>query len=72
MIYEYFGSKEELYKAVLAEVYGRLSRKEIVLLSEDISCIDAIKKVIALYFEFLKDNPTYVNLILWENLNHGR
>jgi len=72
MIYEYFGSKEELYKTVLAEVYSRLSRKEIILLLEDISSIDAIKKVITLYFEFLRDNPTYVNLILWENLNNGR
>jgi len=72
MIYEYFGSKEELYKAVLAEVYGRLSREEIGLLSEDIPCTDAIRKVIDLYFKYLKNNPTYVNLILWENLNKGR
>lgn len=72
MIYEYFGNKEELYKAVLCTVYGRLGRKEVDLLSEDISCTDAISKIIRLYFEFLRDNPTYVNLILWENLNKGR
>jgi TetR/AcrR family transcriptional regulator len=72
MIYEYFGNKEELYKAVLCTVYGRLSRKEVDLLSEDISCTDAMRKIIRLYFEFLRDNPTYVSLILWENLNKGR
>ncbi len=72
MIYEYFGNKEELYKAVLASVYGRLTQKEVSLLEEDISCVDAIQKIISLYFEFLKNNPTYVNLILWENLNKGR
>ncbi|NLC68421.1 MAG: TetR/AcrR family transcriptional regulator [Clostridiaceae bacterium] len=71
MLYEYFGNKEELYKAVLAEVYGRLSKQEMVLLSGDMSCIDAMKKIIRLYFTFLKDNPTYVNLIIWENLNKG-
>ena len=72
MIYEYFGSKEELYKAVLTTVYSRLSRKETVLLSEDITCTDAIKNIISLYFDFLSENPTYVNMILWENLNKGK
>ncbi|MEN6312900.1 MAG: TetR/AcrR family transcriptional regulator [Clostridiaceae bacterium] len=72
MIYEYFGNKEELYKAVLSSVYGRLSRKEFDLLSEHTSCTDAIKRIIQLQFEFLRDSPTYVNLILWENLNKGK
>lgn len=72
MIYEYFGNKEELYKAVLISVYSRLSIKELGLLSKDISCMEAIGKIISLYFEFLRDNPTYVNLILWENLNKGK
>ena len=71
MIYEYFGNKEELYKTVLADVYTRLSRKEMDVLSENASCIDTIKKVISLYFDHLSQNPTYVNLILWENLNSG-
>lgn len=71
MLYEYFGNKEELYRAVLVEVYSRLSKQEMILLSEDMCCIDAMKKIIKLYFDFLKNNPTYVNLILWENLNKG-
>ena len=71
MIYEYFGNKEELYKIVLANVYSRLSRKEIDVLSEDASCVEIIKKVISLYFDYLSHNPSYVNLILWENLNKG-
>ena len=72
MIYEYFGSKEELYKAVLVEVYSRLSRREVVLLSKDAPCADKIRGIIRLYFEFLQENPSYINMILWENLNKGR
>lgn len=72
MIYEYYGSKEELYKAVLVTVYSRLSRKEMDVLCENVPCTEAIKRIIKLYFEFLRDNPTYVNLILWENLNKGK
>lgn len=72
MIYEYFGSKEDLYKAVLIEVYSRLSRMELGLLKNEGSCIDKIRKIIQMYFEFLRDNPSFVNMILWENLNRGR
>lgn len=71
MIYEYYGSKEELYKSVLCTVYGKLSKKEVDLLSEEVTCKEAIKRIIELQFNFLRDNPTYVNLILWENLNRG-
>jgi AcrR family transcriptional regulator len=72
MIYEYFGSKEELYKAVLARSYSRLSRDEMMLLSKEIPPVEAIGKIVRLYFEFLNSNPEYVNLIMWENLNQGK
>lgn len=72
MIYEYYGSKVDLYKAVLVEVYSRLSRQELGLLSKEESCTDKIRNIIHLYFDFLKDNPSYVNMILWENLNKGK
>ena len=72
MIYEYYGSKEDLYKAVLVEIYSRLGRMETLLLSEKKPSIDIIKDIIKLYFYYLEDNPTYVNLLLWENLNKGR
>ncbi len=72
MIYAYFESKENLYKSVLVTVYSRLTKKEINVLSEDISCKEAIRRVIELYFDFLSNNPTYVSLILWENLNKGQ
>jgi len=71
MIYQYFGSKEGLYKAVLADVYTRLNDIEIGLLSEDIPPKEAVKKLMELHFNYLKENRTYVNLLLWENLNQG-
>jgi AcrR family transcriptional regulator len=72
MIYEYFGSKEELYKAVLVNVYGRLGNLELGVLLEKTSPVDAIRKLIQMYFIFLKENPTYVSLLQWENLNKGK
>ena len=71
MLYEYFGNKEELYRTVLFAVYQRLGEQELNVLSENVSCTDAIRRIIRFYFEYLEQNPTYVNLLLWENLNKG-
>lgn len=72
MLYEYFGNKEDLYKAVLIEVYGRLEIGEMGVLSDKIGAQEAIGQLIRLYFKFLKENTTYVSLLQWENLNEGR
>ena len=72
MIYEYFGNKEELYKAVLVNVYGRLGNLELDILTGISSPVDAIRKLIQMYFLFLKENPSYVSLLQWENLNKGK
>jgi len=71
MIYEYFGNKEGLYKAVLINAYKRLNSVEIWLLSEDTPPKEAIEKLMELHFNYLRENRTYVNLLLWENLNKG-
>lgn len=72
MIYEHFGSKEELYKTVLLDVYKRGREIEEKALTADKDCIQSIKDIIAVYFEFLEANPTFVNMIMWENLNKAK
>ncbi len=69
MIYEYFGNKEELYKTVFSTVYNRLTEIEFKLLETNLHGKEAIEVIIRSYFKYLKENPTYVNLLLWENLN---
>lgn len=72
MIYAYFENKENLYKTVLCEVYSRLSLFENVGEGEESTRTDLIKNVIRKYFYFLQSNPSFVNLVLWENLNECR
>lgn len=69
MIYEYFGNKEQLYTKVFDTVYNRLTKIELELLEKDLQGVNAIETIIRIYFKYLKENPTYVNLLLWENLN---
>lgn len=71
MIYEYFGCKVDLYKKVLEIVYKRIGNYGRAVLSEQDSFEDAVKKVAKFYFDYLSSNPTYVNLLLWENMNEG-
>ena len=68
MIYAYFESKENLYVTVLKIVYSRLAELEKTIDSLA-SPEDAVRKFIPGYFKFLNDNPNFVSLVLWENLN---
>ena len=72
MIYAHFGSKEGLYTAVLKHVYSRLSVTEEVLLAENLSPVDAVRLYIKELFNFLKDNPTFIKMVMWENLNEAK
>jgi TetR/AcrR family transcriptional regulator len=72
MLYHYFGDKEGLYVEVLRTVYSRMEASEMAPLPPDGTTEQAIRAVIARHFEFLADNPDFVKLLLWENLNEGR
>lgn len=72
MIYEYFENKETLYKTVLFRVYKRMEDAEYELLKSDPEGIAFIRAVIGAYFDFLSANPSFVNILMWENLNKGR
>lgn len=71
MIYEYFGNKEELYKTVLEGVYSRLGdcESDVIRLRDSLSPAEAIGSLVRIYFRFLKENPSYVRMVMWENLN---
>ncbi len=71
LIYAHFGSKEGLYSTILDIVYKRLSHYEDIISNIEFCGIDTIRKVVLEYFNFLVTNPTYVRLLLWENLNNA-
>ena len=72
LIYAHFGSKEGLYTAGLEAVYGRLSSCEETLMKTDFDGPEAVRRIILDYFGFLMENPSFVRLVLWENLNGAR
>lgn len=71
MIYAHFESKENLYVHVIDEIYRRMSEEESNLISQHMDCIEAVNKVIEHYFKFLTENPAFVKIVMWENLNEA-
>lgn len=73
LIYKYFGNKESLYKTVFVIVYDRFSKIEQEIFTfSDCDYRTRIKKFVEMEFKYCMENPTYVRLIMWENLNHAK
>ena len=72
MVYHYFGSKEAIYREVLREVYGRLTKIELAVVDPKAPIDKTLEIIVRSYFAFLAANPEFVQLILWENLGQGR
>lgn len=72
MIYYYFGSKENLYLAVLEEAYRRIRSIESGLHLEDLPPVDALRKLVSFTFDYQLANPDFIRLVMTENINNGQ
>ena len=70
MLYAYFGNKEQLYITVLEAVYARLAELEALAPHDgSLGAAESIRALIYRYFEFLHSTPSFVRIVMWENLN---
>jgi TetR/AcrR family transcriptional regulator len=72
MIYEHFESKEGLYRAVLRGVYSKLAEYEESYYIDGLSPEVAISNLVYGSFRFLEANPSFVRILMWENLNGAK
>ena len=72
MIYYYFGSKEELYQAVLDRVYSGIRDIEQATPLADLPPIDAMRALVALTFDYHDAHPEFVRLVSMENFHAAR
>ena len=68
LIYAHFESKENLYKIILHRVYGKLVDME-TSQNMDLPADEVLRQNIFNAFEFLSNNPNFVSLVMYENLN---
>lgn len=72
MVYHYFGSKNDIYLAALVEVFNRLEQVEFKAVEASARPDEKLRHLLAANFKFLDENPEFVRMLLWENLEHGR
>jgi AcrR family transcriptional regulator len=72
MVYHYFGSKDALFEAALAEVYSRIEAIEFHAVERGRTPRDKLSRLLESYFAFLDAEPEFTRLLQWENLERGR
>lgn len=71
MIYYYFNSKEELYRAVLELAYGGIREREGRLNLEGVEPREALRRLVEATFDYDETHPEFVSLVTMENLHHA-
>lgn len=70
LIYYYFDSKEELYKAVLQRIVTTLTERGTEALETPAAPADMIRALVSTQVEFLLDNPSAPRLFVREMIDH--
>jgi AcrR family transcriptional regulator len=68
MLYYYFGSKEELYIAVLERAYGAMRKAERELNLANVSPLEAIKIWVEFKFDYCEQHQQIITLLAGENM----
>lgn len=71
MIYYYFGSKDELFNAVLERAYRCIRAAERGLNLERLPAIDAIRRLVEFTFDYEEANVDFIRLVSIENTHRG-
>jgi AcrR family transcriptional regulator len=72
MIYYYFGSKENLFIAVLEEMYRRFNEAEKAIELSSEQPVEALIAVITFMWTYYQRNPEFITLLNDENLHRGK
>ena len=72
MIYYYYGSKEDLYLAVLERAYAAMRKSESELNLVDLDPLEAIRKLVEFKFDYYARNPVMIRLLAGENMQNAK
>lgn len=71
LIYYYFGSKEELYRALLNRLFGTLTQRGAERLATVTTPEEAIRTLLALQSEIMMRSPSLPRILAREMADHG-
>lgn len=67
MVYHYFGNKDDLFRAALEEVYGRIRARERALNLSDLPPVRAMESLVGFSFDYLAEHPEFIAILNDEN-----
>lgn len=67
LVYHYFGSKADLYRVALEEVYRHIREREQELHLADVEPEEAMRRLVGFSFDYLAEHPEFIALINDEN-----
>lgn len=72
MLYYYFGSKEQLFTAVLEHAFSALTEAERELDLDGVAPVEAVTRLAQFVWDYYRDHPELLRLINNENLHEAR
>jgi AcrR family transcriptional regulator len=72
MLYYYFGSKEQLFTAVLEHAFSALTEAERVLDLDGVAPVEAVTRLAHFVWDYYRDHPELLRLLNNENLHEAR
>lgn len=72
LIYHYFGSKEQLYVAVIEHIFADIRAQERDLHMDHLPPLQAMRRLVEFTYDFFDSNPLFVKMTRNENLLEGR
>ena len=72
LVYHYFGSKDALYRAVLADVYRAIRREEQGLQLSNLPAEEAMRRLVEFSFDYLARHRDFVAILADANTHGGR
>ena len=72
MIYYYFGSKEELFIAVIEDTYRRFNDAESKVVLNLDNPVEDLKTLVRFMWNYYQQNPEFITLLNSENLHRGK
>lgn len=72
LINYYFGSKEQLYLAVLEHVYAEIREAEAALELDHLPPLEAMRRIIEFTYDYYVEHDYFVRIVVAENQARGR
>jgi AcrR family transcriptional regulator len=71
LIYYYFGSKDDLFLAVLERTYADIRNAEQQLHLDEVEPVEAIRRLVSFTWHYYLDHPEFITLLNSENLHRA-